>query len=417
MSTTTHYLIGGGDQQQGSREIYETLREGQQRAKRLRTLERQRQAKLWMLRKTRVDEGKVANPGPGVKYGDPEWVKPPREAICGTAGFGRGSVTVMGNEAGTASHYQGLARCGKGWTCPYCHAVLMRKKAEDITEAVRRWEAMGNHLAMLTLTVAHTAEQPLAEVWEMLAGAYRAMNKSLRGIKDRLGIEGSIRATEVTIGANGWHPHYHILLFVNRPIGEIEAAEIKAALYDLWAVQVESKGGRSSWEHGLDVVPIEFGTGAAAYITKIAEEMTDAEGAKEGHGSMTPFQLLDNPTPRNEKLWDEWATVTKGKAAVQWSKGLRDKLGIAKEKSNREIMADEGQELTEVKGFVGREAWKGVAEPEQIEWVRDSIAEGSHEEVAAAMGWDIEWKLIIGDGGWPGFVPLFRKRYDERNRE
>lgn len=417
MSRMAHYLIGGEEQQRGSREIYETLREEPQRAKRLRVLERQRQSKVWMLRKKRVDEGKVANPGPGVKYGDPEWVKPPREAICGTAGFGRGSVTVVGNDAGTASHYQGLARCGKGWTCPYCHAVLMRKKAEDITEAVRRWEAMGNHLAMLTLTVAHTAEQPLEDVWGMLAGAYQAMNKSLRGIKGRLGIEGSIKATEATIGANGWHPHYHILLFVNRPIGEIEAAEIKAALYDIWAAQVEKRGGRSSWEHGLDVVPIEFGTGAAAYITKIAEEMTDAEGAKEGHDSMTPFQLLDNPTPRNEKLWSEWATVTKGKAAVQWSKGLREKLGMAKEKTNREIMLAEGQELTEVKGFVGREAWKEVTEPEQVEWVRDSIAAGNHDGVAASMGWVIEWKLIIGDSGWPGFVPLFRKRHDERNRE
>lgn len=90
---------------------------------------------------------------------------------------------------------------------------------------------------------------------------------------------------------------------------------------------------------------------------------------------------------------------------------------MAKEKTSREIMRAEGEELTEIKGFVGREAWKEVAEPEQVEWVRDSIAAGNHDDVASSMGWAIEWKLIIGDSGWPGFVPLFRKGHDERNRE
>jgi hypothetical protein len=80
-------------------------------------------------------------------------------------------------------------------------------------------------------------------------------------------------------------------------------------------------------------------TAAGAYIAKgsdwtPAEEMTRGDLKTGRSGSRTPFQILADyyqaGDTRDRDLWHEYARVTRGLAAVRWSRGLRaNMLGLA----------------------------------------------------------------------------------------
>src|SRR5690606_25388944 len=51
----------------------------------------------------------------------------------------------------------------------------------------------------------------------MLAAWKRTVDgRAAKNVRDFLGLKGTVRALEVTYGANGFHPHFHVLLFLDK---------------------------------------------------------------------------------------------------------------------------------------------------------------------------------------------------------
>lgn len=313
-------------------------------------------AQTWDVRAARRKAGLDPN-------GNGGWVKASRRAFCGRArSIGSVAVKVTNDEHGSRAHFSGVQHCGSVWACPVCAPIIRRERAEEITEAARRHLAGGGGIAMVTFTLRHSRIDSLSGLMRLLCDAYQDMSRSraFRDWRADSGQHGSIAATEITYGLNGWHPHRHVLMLFDRPVTREDEAAIRDELFDMWSHAVDRCGGRTVSRDAFDVRAVTRGEEqVAAYVTKtvkgvdgIGAEVSLADvKAGRADGSINPFQLLDLGTPEAEKLWDEYAEATKGRSAIRWSRGLRDDLGLGVEKTDEEIV-DEAERMGDVRLLV-----------------------------------------------------------------
>ena len=212
---------------------------------------------------------------------------------------------------------------------------------------------------MVTFTIRHSRVDGLRDSMRVLADAYSDMSRSraFRDWKAERGMVGYIVATEVTFGQNGWHPHRHVLMLFDRPVSHEQERALQGELFAMWSHAVERSGGETVSREAFDVRAVTSGEEqVAAYVTKtvkgvegIGKEVSLADvKAGRASGSINPFQLLDVETPEAETLWNEYAEATKGRSAIRWSRGLRDALGMGREKTDQEIV-DELEQMGEVR--------------------------------------------------------------------
>lgn len=188
-------------------------------------------------------------------------------------------------ERGVAG-FSGLATCGSVWLCPVCNAKIMAKRAIDLG-AVLLWaskpEQKRIQVIFGSVTSRHTKATDLnalmdvhSKGWAYVTNskAWRAASATMTvphsehrascakncttkqdtvdaGIGGRVGY---VRAAEITVGRNGWHPHFHPLIFFR---GSKKAAkEFAAVLVRLWVEGIEDAGGEAVIDGGqrLDVL-------------------------------------------------------------------------------------------------------------------------------------------------------------------
>jgi hypothetical protein len=181
-----------------------------------------------------------------------------------------------------------------------------------------------------------------------------------------------IRATEVTVGQiNGWHPHIHAIVFVGgRTEGERADKRVVGTFTPpVAALQEWEDQWRAVWtgalrrvnpaftpddRHGVDFKLLHTERDAndlAEYIAKTQDGKSPAyelAGAhfKTGRGeNVTPFELLGRigdltgGVPEGEAAgqgslewnlgrWHEYERATKGRRAIEWTRYLRQILGI-----------------------------------------------------------------------------------------
>ena len=260
------------------------------------------------------------------------------------------SVHVLKN--GESFSFGGLMHCGSVWSCPTCASIITEYRRNELIEAHASAIAQGLFISMLTLTVPHYAKDRLEDVLSGIQKALRTMKnrKPFKKFAQELELTGNIRTLEVTYGVNGWHPHFHILLFTKKLLSDDGLKKLKEVLLSQWQAACVSSGLPCPNEHGLDLVD---GAWAASYVTKwgIEEEMTKGslkKGKKAGH--VSPFALLDMYAEGDEdsgKRFQEYARVFKGRRQLVWSKGLRELLGVGKQKSDEAII-DEVESKSEV---------------------------------------------------------------------
>ena len=291
------------------------------------------------------------------------WAKPSRRAWCGRArNFGSVGIKVSHDEHGAHAHFSGIQHCGSVWACPVCAPIIRRERAADITEGTRRHIEAGGGIAMVTFTIRHSRVDGLRDSMRVLADAYSDMSRSraFRDWKAERGMVGYITATEITYGKNGWHPHRHVLMLFNRPVSHEQERALQGELFAMWSHAVERAGGETVSREAFDVRAVTRGEEqVASYVTKtvkgvegIGAEVSLADiKAGRAAGSVNPFQLLDIETPEAERLWNEYVDATKGRSAIRWSRGLRDALGMGREKTDEEIV-DELERMGDVRMLV-----------------------------------------------------------------
>jgi len=282
------------------------------------------------------------------------WVK--------TAGFVSLHLAETHEGGALRASFRGVKVCGNVWGCPVCAARIAHKRREEANAALAWGRAVGVVPVMITLTARHGREDALADLLDGMKEAKRALrqHRAWRGIKGR--ISGTITATEMTHGGNGWHPHFHEILFIEAA-DEAEALALVAPLGDAWRASLRGKG--------LDGAAAAFdaqGAGAAGdYLTKwgAGEELT-LNGAKRGRkGGRTPRQLLraaGGGDAQARALWAEYFRATSGRRRRQlvWSPGLKATVGLDdvedEAAAQEEAAADEVAAVAEWDG----EGWRRV---------------------------------------------------------
>lgn len=261
--------------------------------------------------------------------------------------------------------YKGLQTCGSVWACPVCAAKISERRRVELQSAMALHQAQGGQVWLLTLTTPHGRSDKLSVVLERQAKALSYFNgdRAGRAAFSGMGCVGQVRALEVTHGRkrqvnNGWHPHYHVLLFV---AGAVDRSAFVARLFDLWKSACLRAGLKApSVEHG---VRLDDGSKAAAYASKwgLDSEMTKGHIKKALDGE-TPFDFLRAYLEEGDKqaaaLFAEFAATFKGKRQLHWSKGLKKRFGVG-DVSDEEL-AERQDDKAVLLGAIGLEQWRAV---------------------------------------------------------
>ena len=283
----------------------------------------------------------------------------------GNDGVGFQGVSVWRAVEHATAHYKGLQTCGSVWACPVCSGTISERRRVELAQAIAMHRAAGGVVLLLTLTNRHERRDDLGE---LVKGQAEALRRFMRGTKAAkswfaaLGSIGTIRAMEVTHGdANGWHPHYHVLVFARAGVDLSEMSRQGAAI---WANCCKLAGLRiPSIERGLT---LQGGDYAAKYVGKwgLEQEMTKGHQKKALAGGATPFDLLrrivaGDRVSRSAALFREFAGVFKGRRQLVWSKGLKARFAV--EDASDEAIAEGGDiEGSELFARISLVEWRAV---------------------------------------------------------
>jgi hypothetical protein len=270
--------------------------------------------------------------------------------------------------------FAGLASCGSVWACPVCSAKILATRQDELSRALGGWTAGGGRIALVTLTMRHRQGQALADLWDALsyawqkvvggrpwqrlAAAYGTPVPVRRAGKlstdDRLPY---VRVVETTQGANGWHVHAHVALFLPAGVTVDQVDDIGGTMYAAWSRALDRRGLATSREafdcklwtsRDVDVRLADYFakmTYAPGDADRAAMELTRGDLKTARAGNRTPFRILSDVLAfglvDDVALWHEWERASKGRRQLTWSAGLRSMLLDDDERSDEEVAAEE----------------------------------------------------------------------------
>ena len=267
--------------------------------------------------------------------------------------------------------------CAKSRTCPICSAKISERKANEMRIAFNFARAEKLNISMLTLTAPHNSGDKIEDLTVKISDALKRFwrGSPARKFKELFGVIGNIRSFEVRYGSNGWHPHFHIIIFSKRPLpltsrsksGKL--SQVQSDLWDniltRWKRACLSSGLSCPNEYGMD---IQNGAFAGEYISKfgsddeflttstgkkvtwdMADEMTKGNTKTGRKGSKSPWDLLSDSIEaetkeersENKILFLFYARAMQGVNLIRWSKGLRKHFDLDADISDEEILKQE----------------------------------------------------------------------------
>lgn len=273
-------------------------------------------------------------------------------------------IEVKYNQKREQAHYSNVQRCGSVWTCPICSAQISEGRRQELKQAMEYWQGTGKAqesggmVYLLTLSNSHHYGDNLVQLLEGQKKAlkYFWSDRKPKEMFKALGKVGHITATEVTHGVNGWHPHYHILLFFKKPIN---IKSLQRFLFSCWLNACLKSGLKApSFKHGCD---LQEGKYADRYVSKwgLADEVTKGHIKKGKEGGLTPWDLLKQSEGGCEKsgyLFQVFAQAFKGKRQLNWSNGLKKLLKVD-EVTDDELATETEKDSVEV-DILAMEIWR-----------------------------------------------------------
>ncbi len=257
-----------------------------------------------------------------------------------------------------------LQYCGSVWTCPDCSKKVSLAKKELVAQAVTSANAKGLHVAMLTLTIPHYLGDNLKELLSKMKKTknYLFTNRNSREwFADQFPIVGEITATEVKYSdRNGFHPHLHILLFLDREYQKEDIQRIEGEIYDFWAEKCVKRGlGKPSRKHGVDLKMEKTGEQTfASYIAKwgLASELTQSHMkiGKRNMQSLTMWEVLElskmevSTKDKYSHIFRTYAKAFKGARQIRPSNGLMEFLGLKDIEEDEDLANQKEEELSQV---------------------------------------------------------------------
>jgi hypothetical protein len=260
------------------------------------------------------------------------------------------AVDVYKHPEGKRAYYDGLMVCGMIWVCAVCAARITEERRQELTRALGIVEYSPY---LVTYTLRHNRKDALAPMLDGMLEALRKMKsgKAWQWLKDEYSWLGSIRALEVTHGDNGWHPHMHELVILEKGISKSQQNGLLSDLRRKWRASLLRSGFSADWAHGVDLratsedvqdYVAKFGHQPIVQNWGIEHEIAKQPVKKGRSGGRTPAQLLSDygmGDIQAGRLWRLYAEAFTGKKQLVWSKGLRDMLRIGQEATDEEIAA------------------------------------------------------------------------------
>lgn len=256
-------------------------------------------------------------------------------------------VGVMYAPKVSRAHYSNLITCGTAWVCPICAAIISERQRGELAKAFDQWKNAGNSVFLVTLTMSHDAGEKLDSLLVAMNNSYRDL-KSGRWWKNFVSdfrVSGSVMSHEITYGQYaGFHPHKHVLLFIQGKLSNSEKFALWFMLNNHWQSMLARYDRSCSDEKGVSV---QDGDKASDYVAKwgIVEELTKANskfgrstGPTKDHFS--PFELLqlvETGSSWAGAVFQEYAVATKGLNRLRWSPRLRDLFELGAELTDQEI--------------------------------------------------------------------------------
>lgn len=320
-------------------------------------------------------------------------------------------VGVQFDALNGVARYSNLQYCGSVWVCPDCSYKISQERKKELAEAMKGCRDKGLHVAMLTLTVPHYLGDDLKMLLKKMSKAKHSLwtNRNSREyFADQFPMVGHITATEVKYSDNnGFHPHFHILCFLDKQYAAEDLQIIESELYEFWAEKCVKSGlGKPNRRNGID---LKMGSNnedmLADYISKwgMAEEMTQAhlKVGKKNMSSLTMWEVLElaqmeaSTKDKYSYIFKTYAEAFKGRRQLFWSKGLKKLLKI--EVKDDEEIANQEDEKVEVFDamFLNSQDWWTICyhkiRAEFLELVESDFKENGIQTDLKSV-----WEFLIG---------------------
>lgn len=290
-----------------------------------------------------------------------------RVAKCGRVPTGQ-MVDVRRGDYGCA--YSGLSSCGSVWLCPVCAAKIAEQRRIDVRDTIRAHRAAGGSIRMATFTIPHNRIQTASELRSLVANGWRKVQGGKKWIaaKTAAGVVGSVRALEVTHGGNGWHPHLHVLFFIEKDADPEAVEAFGFFAFERWAKIVSDAGYGEctaeafSWQDAAESDDDAVGD----YVSKWGADRELTNGHKKrARAGRSPWQILEDIAAgdrRSVMLFRDYAAAFKGARQLTWSRGLREMYGLRDLQTDEQILSasEQVEERLPMLGSLTRKCYRQV---------------------------------------------------------
>lgn len=278
-------------------------------------------------------------------------------------------VEVTFSEIKRRANLRNVQTCKSVWACPVCADRITRFRAAELMQAMDGWAAAGNTAALATYTISHGPAENCRAVLDRLMLAYNNFKRgrSYQRLKSESEVAASVRALEVTYGANGWHWHIHEIYLLKGARPDRFGPMLRE-MRRHWLKSVEAAGGKAVAK-GFDLKRekraafdyiAKFGKGDKNATWNAAREIVRAPAKnmnRDGRG-LHPFGVLSNgeTSAADRAAWNEYVKATKGVRQLRYSAGAKELLGIG-EVSDEAIVAAEAAEADRIMARLAAANW------------------------------------------------------------
>lgn len=229
---------------------------------------------------------------------------------------------------------------------------------------------------MASFTIQHSRKDAPGELVAALNEGMRRLKsgKWWKNFEKRFGIIGSLNGHDTTMSREyGFHPHKHLQFYSSLAKDQLDRAAFESDISGHFILAMEKQGRYVSAVYGVEVSevldpgdPEDLKKLNRIYIEKLgptwglSSEITKGPlkhgQKKDGIYHYSPFELLDliHESDKDLAKWAKnmfykYALAMKGRHQLQWSRGLRQALGLAREEKTDDELAiektSEGDEL------------------------------------------------------------------------
>lgn len=265
-------------------------------------------------------------------------------------------------------------RCGSNWTCEVCaRANVARNRSWIRGGMIPKLEEAGKSASLVTLTLSHHYGENWGEVVRRLLASFGLMDKRMAKSYKKAGYIGKLKSFEATVGTNGLHPHFHLLVTHDK---DADTEQLSADMRAAWEKAVAEEGGRCT-EHGFDFKAHCIND----YVAKMesAHELASQSTKKGRKKGKTLSQLLDAAYRGCQTAAHEWTRAIEALEGVnRFNAGaLPKKLGIPTP-SEWEDVEGEGE------GEGSQGELDLVEDPTVIEIPLDDLLQATHPSLGRA---------------------------------